>query len=145
MSYHDGSVWPHVNSIILLGMSKVNRQQEAKVVINGLIAASAHFEYDRLPELFCGYDHATGRPVKYPVACQPQAWAAGTTLVFIQALLGLFPDSLNREIYLSPKLLESVSDLSIGSGRLSLTVARHNNHVDVTIEKNTTGFSVMVR
>jgi glycogen debranching enzyme len=149
MSYHDGSIWPHDNSMILLGMSKIGRQVKANKVINGLIEASAHFEYDRLPELFCGYDKSIGKAVKYPVACSPQAWAAGTPLVFIQTLLGLFPNSITKEIHLSPLLLDSMNELkveniSIGSGQLSVTIYRHNDQVELRVDENTTGFEVII-
>lgn len=130
MSYHDGSIWPHDNSMTLLGLSKLGFTREAGKVMSGLIDASRHFEYDRLPELFCGYDAAIGKVVKYPVACSPQAWAAGTPLVFIQSLLGLFPDSLAKEIHLNPTLLDemdtlTVHNITIGEGVLSLSLTRH--------------------
>lgn len=148
MSYHDGSIWPHDNSMILLGMSKLKHQEEANIVINGLIEAANHFEYDRLPELFCGYDSKIGRAVKYPVACSPQAWAAGTPLVFVQTLLGLFPDSLNKVIQLSPQLLEDmnvlkVEHIKIGEGYLSVDVQRDGSKTVVTILENTTGYDVV--
>jgi glycogen debranching enzyme len=147
MSYHDGSVWPHDNSMVLLGMSKLGRQQEANIVINGLIKSSAHFEYDRLPELFCGYSDELGKPVKYPVACSPQAWAAGTPLVFIQTLLGLFPNNVEKKISLKPVLLQSmnylkVENIAIGEGHLSITVTRNGENFDLTVDKNTTGYTL---
>lgn len=146
MSYHDGSVWPHDNSLSILGMSKSGYQQQANQVIEGLVAAAAHFEYDRLPELFCGYGSG-GKVVKYPVACSPQAWAAGTPLVFIQSLLGLFPDSLKEEIRLSPVLLENmngleVHDLSIGTGKLSVSIKRVEGGCRLEVLKNTTGYQI---
>ncbi|WP_442596178.1 amylo-alpha-1,6-glucosidase [Neobacillus sp. D3-1R] len=145
MSYHDGSIWPHDNSMALLGMSKLGKNKEVNIVTEGLIAASEHFEYDRLPELFCGYDKSIGKAVKYPVACSPQAWAAGTPLVFIQSILGLFPNSLKRKINLSPKLLNGMNELqvgriAIGNGHLSLRVTRE---AGVEILENTTGFEVI--
>lgn len=148
MSYHDGSIWPHDNSMILLGMSKVEHQSDANTVISGLIAAASHFEYDRLPELFCGYGSKAGRAVKYPVACSPQAWAAGTPLVFIQTILGLFPDSLNKVIYLSPELLNEMKELKvdrikIGEGHLSVHVQRKEEETTVEIKENTTGYEVI--
>jgi glycogen debranching enzyme len=150
MSYHDGSIWPHDNSMILLGLSKLKYQKETIQVIEGLIHAAAYFEYDRLPELFCGYDRSIGKAVKYPVACSPQAWAAGTPLVFIQALLGLFPNSLTKEIYLSPVLLDSmnilkVENIAIGSGELSVTVRRNDDSFEVAIDKNTTGYEIVLQ
>ncbi|EID43468.1 amylo-alpha-1,6-glucosidase [Parageobacillus thermoglucosidasius] len=149
MSYHDGSVWPHDNSIILLGLSKLGKAKEALMIMEGLIEAASHFEYDRLPELFCGYSRSFGKPVPYPVACSPQAWAAGTPLVFVQAMLGLFPNSLRKEIHLSPTLLDSmnvlkVENMAIGHGRLSLTVFREGKEIKVNIHENTTGYDVIV-
>jgi glycogen debranching enzyme len=150
MSYHDGSIWPHDNSMILLGLSKLKHQKETIQVIEGLIHAAAYFEYDRLPELFCGYDRSIGKAVKYPVACSPQAWAAGTPLVFIQALLGLFPNSLTKQIDLSPVLLDSmnilkVENIAIGSGELSVTVYRNGDSFEVSIDKNTTGYEIVLK
>jgi glycogen debranching enzyme len=126
-------------------MSKTGYQQEAGKVMSGLIDAAAHFEYDRLPELFCGYDSLGGKAVKYPVACSPQAWAAGTPLVFIQSMLGLFPDSLKKEITLSPVLLDGmnaleVQNISIGEGHLSIAVTRSGETFIVEVLKNTTGY-----
>jgi len=150
ISYHNGSVWPHDNSLILLGLSKLGKQHEAKTVIQGLTEAANYFEYDRLPELFCGYGSSAGKPVRYPVACSPQAWAAGTPLVFIQALLGLFPNALEKKIYLSPMLLDTmnmlrVENISIGGGRLSLTVMREKETFNVQIDENTTGWDIVIR
>ena len=148
MSYHDGSVWPHDNSMTLLGLSKLGLTAEAKKVMSGLIEASRHFEYDRLPELFCGYESTIGKAVKYPVACSPQAWAAGTPLVFVQSLLGLFPNSLQKEIHLHPILLNgmntlTVQNIAIGDGVLSLSVVRNGDKVETTIIENSTGYDIV--
>ncbi|QGQ48096.1 amylo-alpha-1,6-glucosidase [Metabacillus sediminilitoris] len=150
MSYHDGSIWPHDNSLIILGLSKIGKQEEANNVIQGLIDTSSHFEYDRLPELFCGYSKERGKPVLYPVACSPQAWAAGTPLLFIQSILGMFPDSTKKQIHLSPQLLPSMNELSlegivVGNGQLSLTVRRENDEVAMDIMENTTGYEIVMR
>jgi glycogen debranching enzyme len=146
MSYHNGTVWPHDNSLIILGMSKTNNQDQAATVMNGLIDSAESFEYDRLPELFCGYD-AVGKAVKYPVACSPQAWAAGTPMVFVQAMLGLFPNCLKKEIELNPCLPEGMNELRvenvrIGQGALSLHLKRENDSLKVNVLKNTTGCDI---
>ncbi|MGG1631720.1 amylo-alpha-1,6-glucosidase [Rossellomorea sp. NRS-1567] len=148
MSYHDGSIWPHDNSMTLLGLSKLGFTDESKKVMSGLIDASRHFEYDRLPELFCGYESAFGKAVKYPVACSPQAWAAGTPLVFIQSLLGLFPNSLTKVIHLNPVILDemnilTVHDITIGDGVLSVSLTRKGDKVETTILENTTGYDIV--
>ncbi|RIW29111.1 amylo-alpha-1,6-glucosidase [Bacillus salacetis] len=147
MSYHDGSIWPHDNSMILLGMSRLGYQQHAKKVIEGLIDAGAHFEYDRLPELFCGYGDKIGKAVKYPVACSPQAWAAGTPLVFIQGLLGIVPDSTEKKITIDPFLLDGMNELTvhsmrIGEGILSLKVTRDCGKIQTEILENSSGCEI---
>lgn len=148
MSYHDGSIWPHDNSLIVLGLSKANKQTEVNKVIKGLVDAAEHFEYDRLPELFCGYSSNLGKPVKYPVACSPQAWAAGTPLAFVQAMLRLFPDSTAGTIQINPLLIDdmneiSVENLGIGSGKLSLTVKKEESETIIYVKENTTKYELL--
>ena len=149
MSYHDGSVWPHDNSMILLGMGKNDRAKESSLIMNGLIEAAGHFEYDRLAELFCGYHHGSGKLIKYPVACSPQAWAAGTPLTFIQTILGCYPDSLKGELQLKPHLLDGmnelhVDDLRIAGGMLSLSLERKKNGAtELIVHKNTTDLRIV--
>lgn len=90
ISYHNGSVWPHDNGLILSGMHRYGHNDAALRVIDGLIDALKWFTLDRLPELFCGYDREqTPFPVDYPVACSPQAWAAGCIIQIAQVMLGL--------------------------------------------------------
>jgi len=150
MSYHNGSVWPHDNAMILLGLGKLGLKQEAEQVISGLLDASVHFEYQRLPELFCGHDAGLGHPVPYPTTCSPQAWAAGTSIVFLQAMLGLYPDALRREIALSPFLVQGMNQLeathiAIGGGHLSVRVTRNADGSTFSVEilENTTGYTVV--
>ncbi|KIL34206.1 amylo-alpha-1,6-glucosidase [Cohnella kolymensis] len=152
MSYHNGSVWPHDNGMILLGLSRTGMKRQAGQVISGLLKASESFEYQRLPELFCGYDSSVGSPVPYPTTCSPQAWAAATSIVFVQAMLGLVPDALEQTIVLNPLLPEAfneltVTNISIGSGHLAVRITRaaeSSESVNVDVISNTTGFNLIV-
>jgi glycogen debranching enzyme len=151
MSYHNGSVWPHDNSLCLIGLSRMGFTDEALRVAHGLMRAAEHFEYARLPELFCGFPDALGRPVPYPVSCSPQAWAAGTPLVFLQVFLGLDPDVPGGVIRLRPALPDGMNRLGvrrlrIGSGTLSLTVERREGGAapKVSVEHNSTGCELRV-
>ncbi len=151
MSYHDGSVWPHDNSMILIGMSRLGLKEDASVVVSGLLKAAEHFEYTRLPELFCGYDDSIGYPVSYPVACSPQAWAAGTSIVLVQAMLGLQPDALNRKLRLAPFLPEgvcrlTVKDLPVAEGRISVELSRKDDKAALHLEilENSSGCSIEI-
>ncbi|MFC7322015.1 amylo-alpha-1,6-glucosidase [Halobacillus campisalis] len=148
MSYHDGSVWPHDNSIALLGMSKLGFSKEVGITADALLKSASQFEHYRLPELFCGYDEKRGRLIEYPVACSPQAWAAGTSLTIVQSLLGIFPNVLQGEIHLNPALPKGVEYLKIerlpvGKGYLSIKVVTQENGVEVDVLENTTGLNIV--
>ncbi|PKP58411.1 hypothetical protein CVT91_08620 [Candidatus Atribacteria bacterium HGW-Atribacteria-1] len=87
MSYHNGSIWPHDNSIIINGLIRYNYLSDAAKVIDGLVKAAQYFEYNRLPKLFCGFSWKEfQRPVGYPVACSSQEWATGSIYLIGQSL-----------------------------------------------------------
>src|SRR5205814_7130880 len=92
LSYHNGTVWPHDNSIIAAGLARYARWPEAQRVIQRMLTAAQHFNY-QLPEVFAGMRRSEMPvPVAYPTAARPPAWAAGTPVLLLQALLGLQPD-----------------------------------------------------
>ena len=91
LGYHVGTVWPHDNSIIALGLRRYGYDEEAARIALAMLEAARFFE-GRLPEAFAGYSrNLTGFPVEYPTACSPQAWATGTPLLLIRTMLGLEP------------------------------------------------------
>ena len=96
--YHDGTVWPHDNSLVAWGLARSGRPADAAHILRATVEAAAHFDY-RLPEVFAGFarEH-TGFPVVYPTASSPQAWAAATPLLLLQAVLGLAPDRAARQL-----------------------------------------------
>ncbi|HKC21172.1 MAG TPA: glycogen debranching N-terminal domain-containing protein [Gaiellaceae bacterium] len=92
LSYHNGTVWPHDNSLIAAGLARYARWPEAQRVIQRMLTAAQHFHY-QLPEVFAGMRRSeTPFPIAYPTAARPQAWAAGTPVLLLQTLLGLQPD-----------------------------------------------------
>ena len=92
LSYHNGTVWPHDNSLIAMGLARYGRWPEAQRIVQRMLNAAAHFGY-QVPEVFAGLRRAeTTFPIAYPTAAQPQAWAAGTPVLLLQVLLGLQPD-----------------------------------------------------
>jgi glycogen debranching enzyme len=92
LSYHNGTVWPHDNSLCAWGLARHAHWPEALRVVRAMIDAAASFEH-RLPEVFAGFPRAdTPFPIAYPTAARPQAWAAGTPVLLLQLLLGLQPD-----------------------------------------------------
>ena len=89
MSYHNGSVWPHDNSLIALGLSRYGFYDHAEKVFEATLAAASYMELRRLPELYCGFRRRPGAgAILYPVACSPQAWASGALFLMIQAAAG---------------------------------------------------------
>jgi glycogen debranching enzyme len=94
--YHDGTVWPHDNSLVAWGLAQSGRSGDAARILRAMVEAAAHFDY-RLPEVFAGFArHHTGFPVVYPTASSPQAWAAATPVLLLQAVLRLVPDRAGR-------------------------------------------------
>jgi len=92
LSYHNGSVWPHDNSIIAAGMARYGFRNEAREVALALIDAAVAFPYHRPPELFGGYSRREySFPVPYAAANAPQAWASGAMVYLIETLLGVMP------------------------------------------------------
>jgi glycogen debranching enzyme len=92
LAYHNGTVWPHDNSLIALGLAQYARWPEAQRIVQRMLSAARHFDY-QLPEVFAGLRRSeTPFPIAYPTAARPQAWAAGTPVLLLQVLLGLQPD-----------------------------------------------------
>jgi glycogen debranching enzyme len=122
--YHTGSVWPHDTALIAAGFRRYGFDREAIMLTNALIDASTWFDDRRLPELFCGLDRAaTPFPVDYPVACSPQAWAAGAMVMLTTGLAGLAtgaPDSWNAPVATERKF--RLSGVSYRGGRYDIVV-----------------------
>ncbi len=99
VGYHTGSVWPHDTALIAAGFRRYGFDREAATLANGLIDASQWFDNDALPELFGGYDrNETPFPIDYPVACTPQAWAAGAMIMIVAELAGIAPGDLGLQV-----------------------------------------------
>src|SRR3984957_13591988 len=134
MSYHNGSIWPHDNALIALGLARYGDGRAAAQIFQGMFDAATYMDLRRLPELFCGFPRFRGRgPTLYPVACAPQAWSSGVFFALLQASLGIEQDPFEKVIrFRNPKLppfLDSVvlRGLQAGSGSVDLSVHRHHD------------------
>jgi len=143
MSYHNGSVWPHDNSLIAAGFARYGHKDAVNRVFKGLFDAASYMGLRRLPELYCGFQRGRERgPTLYPVACSPQAWAAGTPLLLLQSCLGLEFDPDRKEIRLRnprlPSFLEEVtlSNLRLGQSTVDLQLRRHEHGVSLQALRN---------
>jgi glycogen debranching enzyme len=140
MSYHDGSIWPHDNALITLGLARYGLKHSVDQVFKGLFDAATYMDLRRLPELFCGFQREKQRgPTLYPVACAPQAWASATPFTLLEAALGLEFDAQRGEIRLRnprlPAFLNEVvlRDLRLGPSSVDLRVRRHGDEVSLEV------------
>ena len=132
MSYHNGSVWPHDNSLIAQGFARYGLREEAAAIVEGLFDAGRRYPDARLPELFCGFARDlrfSSRPADYLVSCIPQAWSAGMTFLCLRTLLGLEPDLEHRRLVVDPALPSwlpriEIEGLEIHDASLSFAVQR---------------------
>jgi len=140
MSYHDGSIWPHDNALIALGLARYGLKHSVAHLFKALFDAASYMDLRRLPELFCGFRREKGRgPTLYPVACAPQAWASATPFTLLEAALGLQFDVQRGEIRLRnpslPAFLNEVvlRDLQLGASSVDLRVRRHGDDVSLEV------------
>ena len=151
MSYHNGSVWPHDNAMAGAGFAYYGFREQAAAVLSSLFEVSRFVELSRLPELFCGFHKRPGQgPVRYPVACSPQAWAAGAVFLLLQACLGMAIDAPRERIRFEnpflPQWIEHmrVSGLKVGSGALDLMFIRRDRDVSVDVISRKSPVEVVV-
>ena len=137
MSYHNGSVWPHDTAMAAAGMARYGERRAVALLLGEIYAAAAHFRL-RLPELFCGFERNPGEPpIAYPVACLPQAWAAGSVFLMLQSALGIDIDAMTGTVGINDPILPAgidrlnISNLQVGDGRIDLAFQQMGNQTVV--------------
>jgi glycogen debranching enzyme len=152
LSYHNGSVWPHDNAIIANGLAKYGFKGLSARILTGMLDASVFVDLHRLPELFCGLHRRAGEgPTLYPVACSPQAWAAGSVFLLLQSCLGISIDGNHKQILLDgPCLPENITelwieDLEVASSRIDLLLERRQEGLRVNVLENRGNIRVIVQ
>jgi glycogen debranching enzyme len=140
MSYHNGSVWPHDSALCASGIARYHGRDTAAKLLRGAFETAVHFDM-RLPELFCGFARRAGTPpIPYPVACLPQAWAAGSPFMLLQACLGVEIDGEHGVVHVDrPHLPPGIDDvrirgLSVGKDRVDLIFKQFGDRVGVFSE-----------
>jgi glycogen debranching enzyme len=141
MSYHNGSVWPHDNALIGLGFSLYGFQRQSCEILHALFEVSRDVELQRLPELFCGFHKRPGTsgPTLYPVACAPQAWAAGSVFLLLRACLGMSLRAPERQICFNHPLLPpnvdhvQIDNLRLVDAMVDLLIHRHDQGIVVEV------------
>lgn len=143
MSYHNGSVWPHDNSLAAAGLGRYGLVDDANRIASALFAVAAADPLTRLPELYCGFARtdtaARVAPVAYPVSCSPQAWAAAASQLLVRAMLGLTLDEAQGVLIVEPALPEwlnevTIRDLTVRGRPAALNVSRDGDEYRVETE-----------
>jgi len=152
LSYHNGSVWPHDNAILASGLARYGFKNLAGQILISQLDVSSMVDLHRLPELFCGLERRPGEgPTLYPVACSPQAWAAGAAFLILQACLGISVEGPQRRVVLDqPYLPEGIPQLRIGPLRIggasvSLQLERHRHSAQVHVLEQEGEIEVVLR
>jgi glycogen debranching enzyme len=140
MSYHNGSVWPHDNAIVAAGLARYGFTAQAARIFSAMFDLSQAVDLHRLPELICGFHRRTGdSPTLYPVACAPQAWAAGAIYMLVQSCLGLQVDGVAQRVTFTHAVLPEeiewlrIINLTVGTATVDLLLTRHPFDVGVTV------------
>lgn len=140
MSYHNGSVWPHDNAMIAAGLARYGLKAGVEKVMTSLFEVSLVLDFHRLPELFCGFVRRSGQGLtRYPVACNPQAWAAGSAFMALQACLGLSIIASERKVMFNRPILPEfvgemqIQNLKVGTASVDLLLRRHDLDVGITV------------
>jgi glycogen debranching enzyme len=152
MSYHNGSIWPHDNAVTAFGFAAYGLRKEAAQVLHALFDASLFIEFQRLPELYCGFERRPHEgPTAYPVACSPQAWAVGAVFMLIQACLRVEINALERKIIFHkpalPDFLEkiAISNLRLIDGICQFELYRYKNDIGFTIIQKPEGWELIIK
>jgi glycogen debranching enzyme len=152
MSYHDGSVWPHDNSLLAHGFARYGFTDEARRILEGLFDASRCFDLQRVPELFCGFTRREDEgPVLYPVACTPQAWSVGAVFLCLQTCLGIRVEGQAQRITIARPVLPAAVDeitlagVTVGEARVDLTFHRRARGERVLVDVRPVEGEVQVR
>jgi glycogen debranching enzyme len=152
MAYHNGSVWPHDNALIAMGFAKHGYHDEARKIFTVMFDAAFYSELRRLPELFCGFSRNPDEaPVRYPVACSPQAWAAATLPALVQAILGLSYNPRTKTVlFTHPTLPDSITsltlyNLNVSAENMTVQIHRVNHEVAIHVIERSENIMMQIR
>ncbi len=152
IGYHTGTVWPHDTSIIAAGFKRYGFDDASNRLVSHMMEAAQGFQDYRLPELFCGFDRTDAHtPVPYPVACSPQAWAAGSSFLFLETMLGLRAHADRGELeLLHPHLPDwlgkvTLTDLRVGDASVDLLFHRWRGTTSAEVLRKVGDVAVTIR
>ncbi|MGW4381485.1 glycogen debranching N-terminal domain-containing protein [Kitasatospora sp. NPDC004531] len=92
LGHRSGVVRVQETALAVSGLVDAGFEREAEILLEGLLEASAHFEY-RLPEMYAGEQKvADCPPVPHQAACRPAAVSAAAAVHLVLSLAGVRPD-----------------------------------------------------
>jgi glycogen debranching enzyme len=151
MSYHNGSIWPHDNALIALGLARYGHKAQVLKIFRGFYEASIVWELHRMPELFCGFRRREGiGPTTYPLACSPQAWAAGAVFMFLQASLGININARHSRITFQRPVMPGflyeieIRNLAVNRASIDLLLRRDNGAVTLNVLRRRGNIDVVI-
>jgi glycogen debranching enzyme len=152
LSYHNGSVWPHDDAMIVEGLCKTKHKREADTICSAIFNVALNEPNYRLPELFCGLSKQfSNKPVWYPVSCSPQAWAAGSMFLMLNSLLGLQPDALHNTLHIVQPRLPSfltnaqINGIHVGKATVDLNFHRSKTGTVCTVLRRSKGLKIVIQ
>lgn len=155
MSYHNGSVWPHDNALIAMGLARYGHRSEALQILTGMFETACALPMYRLPELFCGFQRREEEgPTSYPVACSPQAWASASVFGLLEAITGMSIERdqgsgrvqvrlRNPTLPMGLNVLD-FNGLRLGDEEINLQFHRGDHDVGVLVRSRTPGVDVLI-
>jgi glycogen debranching enzyme len=142
MSYHNGTIWPHDNSLIASGLSRYGHKKKVLKLFKAIFDVARHAAFSRLPELWCGFDRQNDLgPTNYPVACSPQSWSAAAVFLLLESALGIEIDACNNSVILNNPVLPPelnqlrISNLNVGQSTVDLFFTSRDGDYGINVRK----------
>ena len=152
IGYHTGTVWPHDTSLIASGLKRYGFEEASNRLVSQMFEAAQRLPDYRLPELFCGFDQSEAtNPVPYPVACSPQAWAAASSFLFVETMLGLRAHADRGELELLHPVLPpwlgkiTLTNLQVGDASVDLLFHRWRGTTSAEVLRKVGELAVTIR
>lgn len=148
VSYHNGTIWPHDNAIIAKGLMNYGFYGESLLAIDSILDAGQYFAYQRLPELFGGFDRKSSVvPIDYPTSSSPQAWASGASFLMLSTILGMRVDVDKKLLTLKPRFPADIyrvhlAGLRVGDSYISFEVLKERGRNELNITENPGSFKI---
>ncbi|MFF7637925.1 glycogen debranching N-terminal domain-containing protein [Kitasatospora sp. NPDC008050] len=119
LGHRSGAVRVQETALAIAGLAEAGFEREAGALLEGLLAASAHFA-GRLPEMYAGEQRLPDcPPVPHPAACRPAAGSAAGAAHAVFALAGVRPDVPARRVVVRPASTAPLGELELGGLRVA--------------------------